>query len=141
MSELEGAGAAACCPPGARVPWVRGGEAAGSGEGCGPADPGGAARVPVSAGLAAVYARVSSADQRSDLDRQVARVTAWAAGEGLAAGRVVTAAGSRARIDRASRVHSRTEPGSASRRKSAARLARIHARVRSVRRRAAQRHY
>lgn len=26
----------------------------------------------------AVYARVSSADQKADLDRQVARVTAWA---------------------------------------------------------------
>ena len=46
------------------------------------------------AGTVAVYARVSSAGQRADLDRQVARVTAWAAGEGLAAGRVVTEAGS-----------------------------------------------
>ncbi len=42
----------------------------------------------------AVYARVSSADQRADLDRQVARVTAWATGEGLAVGRVVTEVGS-----------------------------------------------
>ncbi len=50
--------------------------------------------VPSSAGLVAVYARVSSADQRPDLDRQVARVTAWAAGEGLAVGRVVTEVGS-----------------------------------------------
>jgi predicted site-specific integrase-resolvase len=51
---------------------------------------------PVSAGpgIATVYARVSSADQRADLDRQVARVTAWAAGEGLAVGRVVTEVGS-----------------------------------------------
>ncbi len=39
-------------------------------------------------------ARVSSADQRSDLDRQVARVTAWAAAEGLPVGRVVTEVGS-----------------------------------------------
>ncbi len=31
-------------------------------------------------GRVAVYARVSSADQRADLDRQVARVTAWARG-------------------------------------------------------------
>lgn len=46
------------------------------------------------AGTVAVYARVSSADQRADLDRQVARVTAWAAGEGLAVGRVVTEIGS-----------------------------------------------
>lgn len=29
----------------------------------------------------AVYARVSSADQKSDLDRQVARVTSWATAE------------------------------------------------------------
>jgi predicted site-specific integrase-resolvase len=28
-------------------------------------------------GRTAVYARVSSADQKADLDRQVARVTAW----------------------------------------------------------------
>jgi predicted site-specific integrase-resolvase len=33
---------------------------------------------PLSAGVVAVYARVSSADQRGDLDRQVARVTEWA---------------------------------------------------------------
>lgn len=49
---------------------------------------------PRAAGTVAVYARVSSADQRADLDRQVARVTAWAAGEGLAVGRVVTEVGS-----------------------------------------------
>ncbi|MCW2932835.1 MAG: Resolvase-like [Actinomycetia bacterium] len=42
------------------------------------------------AGVTAVYARVSSTDQKADLDRQVARVTAWAAAEGLAVGRVVT---------------------------------------------------
>jgi predicted site-specific integrase-resolvase len=53
-------------------------------------DPG----APQPAGITAVYARVSSADQKPDLDRQVARVTAWAAGEGLAVGRVVTEAGS-----------------------------------------------
>src|SRR5438034_8326571 len=41
-----------------------------------------------------VYARVSSADQRVDLDRQVARVTAWATGQGLTVGRVVTEVGS-----------------------------------------------
>ncbi|HEY1669862.1 MAG TPA: IS607 family transposase [Trebonia sp.] len=49
---------------------------------------------PAPAGVTAVYARVSSADQKADLDRQVARVTAWAAGEGLAVGRVVTEVGS-----------------------------------------------
>ncbi|PWR16121.1 IS607 family transposase [Micromonospora sicca] len=37
-----------------------------------------------------VYARVSSADRRVDLDRQVARVTGWATGQGLAVARVVT---------------------------------------------------
>jgi len=37
---------------------------------------------------------VSSADQRPDLDRQVARVATWAAQEGLAVGRIVTEIGS-----------------------------------------------
>ena len=45
-------------------------------------------------GIVAVYARVSSAGQKADLDRQVARVTAWAASEGFAVGRVVTEVGS-----------------------------------------------
>jgi predicted site-specific integrase-resolvase len=45
-------------------------------------------------GVTAVYARVSSADQKADLDRQVARVTAWAASNGLPVGRVVTEVGS-----------------------------------------------
>jgi len=45
-------------------------------------------------GSTVVYARVSSADQRPDLDRQVARVTAWATGQHLPVGRVVTEAGS-----------------------------------------------
>ena len=45
-------------------------------------------------GGVAAYARVSAADQRADLDRQVARVTAWATGEGLSVGRVVTEVGS-----------------------------------------------
>jgi predicted site-specific integrase-resolvase len=49
---------------------------------------------PVNAGITAVYARVSSAGQKPDLDRQVARVTAWATAEGLTVGRVVTEAGS-----------------------------------------------
>src|ERR1700752_31202 len=44
--------------------------------------------------VVAVYARVSSADQKPDLDRQVARVTAWATGQGLTVGRVVTEVGS-----------------------------------------------
>lgn len=44
--------------------------------------------------MVTVYARVSSADQRPDLDRQVARVTAWATEKGLAVDRVVTEVGS-----------------------------------------------
>ncbi len=47
-----------------------------------------------SAGNAVVYARVSSAGQEADLDRQVARVTAWATGRGIAIGGVVTETGS-----------------------------------------------
>jgi predicted site-specific integrase-resolvase len=41
-----------------------------------------------------VYARVSSADQKADLDRQVARVTTWATGQHLTVSRVVTEVGS-----------------------------------------------
>lgn len=36
-----------------------------------------------------MYARVSSADQRADLDRQVARVTAWATAEQTPVNKVV----------------------------------------------------
>ena len=43
---------------------------------------------------AVVYARVSAHDQRTDLDRQVARLTAWAAGQGLGVVEVVTEVGS-----------------------------------------------
>jgi predicted site-specific integrase-resolvase len=46
------------------------------------------------AGRTAVYARVWSADQKADLHRQVARVTAWAAGEQLPVDKVVTEVGS-----------------------------------------------
>ena len=45
-------------------------------------------------GSSVVYARVSSADQRPDLDRQVSRVTQWATGQHLAVDRVVTEVGS-----------------------------------------------
>jgi predicted site-specific integrase-resolvase len=45
-------------------------------------------------GTTVVYARVSSADQRRDLDRQVARITTWATSNGLAVDRVVTEVGS-----------------------------------------------
>jgi predicted site-specific integrase-resolvase len=45
-------------------------------------------------GSTVVYARVSSADQRPDLDRQVARVAGWATGQHLPVDRVVTEVGS-----------------------------------------------
>ena len=45
-------------------------------------------------GLTVVYAQVSSAEQRRDLDRQVARVTEWATGQRLSVDRVVTEVGS-----------------------------------------------
>lgn len=46
------------------------------------------------AGRTAVYARVSSADQKADLHRQVARVTAWASDEQIPVDKVVTGVGS-----------------------------------------------
>jgi putative resolvase len=49
---------------------------------------------PEAAGRTVVYARVSSHDQRGDLDRQVARMAAWASSQGLAVGEVVTEVGS-----------------------------------------------
>jgi len=52
------------------------------------------------AGSAVVYARVSSADQKPDLDRQVARVTAWATGQGVTVSQVVTETGSALNGDR-----------------------------------------
>ena len=42
----------------------------------------------------AVYGRVSSADQKADLDRQVARVTAWATAQQIPVDKVVTEVGS-----------------------------------------------
>jgi putative resolvase len=47
-----------------------------------------------STGRTVVYARVSSHDQRSDLDRQVARLTEWVTGSGMAVDSVVTEVGS-----------------------------------------------
>ncbi|MEX5711157.1 IS607 family transposase [Parafrankia sp. FMc6] len=49
---------------------------------------------PAPVDLAVVYARVSSVDQKSDLDRQIARVTMWAGERGIPVGRVVTEVGS-----------------------------------------------
>lgn len=49
---------------------------------------------PARAGSTVVYARVPSAGQKPDLDRQVARVTAWATAQGLSVDRVVTEVGS-----------------------------------------------
>ena len=48
----------------------------------------------LAAGRTVVYARVSAHDQRSDLERQVARVTEWATANGLAVNEVVTEVGS-----------------------------------------------
>jgi len=48
----------------------------------------------VSPGTTVIYARVSSADQKSDLDRQVARVVAWATEHGHSVDQVVTEVGS-----------------------------------------------
>jgi predicted site-specific integrase-resolvase len=45
-------------------------------------------------GQRVVYARVLSADQRLDLDRQVARVTAWVRAQQLLVDKVVTEVGS-----------------------------------------------
>ncbi len=45
-------------------------------------------------GRVVVYARVSSHDQRQDLDRQVARLTGWAASNGYVVAEVVTEVGS-----------------------------------------------
>ena len=42
----------------------------------------------------AVYARVSSADQKSDLDRRVARVTGWATDQQIPVDKVVVEVGS-----------------------------------------------
>jgi putative resolvase len=52
------------------------------------------AATPDSAGGVVVYARVSSHDQRSDLDRQVARLTEWATVVGMQVGQVVCEVGS-----------------------------------------------
>lgn len=40
------------------------------------------------------YARVSSHDQKGDLDRQIARIAEWAAGQGLVVHRHVREIGS-----------------------------------------------
>ena len=45
-------------------------------------------------GQVVVYARVSWADRRAGLDRQVARVTAWTTGRDMLVSRVVTEVGS-----------------------------------------------
>ncbi len=45
-------------------------------------------------GKTVVYARVTSYDQRADLDRQVARLTDWATSNGHTVGEVVTEVGS-----------------------------------------------
>lgn len=52
------------------------------------------ARETEGAGRTVVYARVSSPDQRADLDRQVARLADWATSNGRVVGEVVTEVGS-----------------------------------------------
>ncbi len=55
-------------------------------------------QVPSSGGVpdqrAVLYARVSAHDQRADLDRQVARLSSWAAGQGVGVAEVVCEVGS-----------------------------------------------
>lgn len=52
------------------------------------------ARAEKSGGETVVYARVSSSDQKDDLDRQVGRVTEWATSQGIPVDRVVCEVGS-----------------------------------------------
>ena len=52
------------------------------------------AAVSLSAGGVVVYARVCIHDQRGDLDRQVARLSAWATGQGRSVAQVVAEVGS-----------------------------------------------
>jgi putative resolvase len=52
------------------------------------------AAAPAASATVVVYARVSSHDQRSDLDRQVARLTSWVTSKGHGVGQVVTEVGS-----------------------------------------------
>lgn len=56
--------------------------------------PDGGGSVTSAAGRTVLYARVSSHDERSDLERQVARMTLWATGQGLSVDEVVTEVGS-----------------------------------------------
>jgi putative resolvase len=44
-------------------------------------------------GRAVLYARISSHDQRAELDRQVARLTAWAVRQGMVVAEVITEVG------------------------------------------------
>ncbi len=55
---------------------------------------------PAAGDLAVVYARVSSADRKADLDRQIARVATWAGERNIPVGRVVTEVGSALNGDR-----------------------------------------
>jgi Resolvase, N terminal domain len=88
-------GAVAGCASADRVPLVSGGVAAGAG-GAGESthcagEPG---RRRGGGGGVGLYARVSSHDQRGDLDRQVARLLAWAARSGSTVVRVEAEVGS-----------------------------------------------
>ena len=61
-------------------------------------------------GRVVVYARVSSHDQRQDLDRQVARLTDWATANGHLVGEVVTEVGSGLNGKRAKLRHILSDP-------------------------------
>ncbi|MFG2044235.1 IS607 family transposase [Dactylosporangium sp. NPDC048998] len=62
-------------------------------------------------GRVVVYARVSSAGRRADLDRQVARVTAWATGQDMLVSRVVAEVGSALNGRREQFLASLRDPG------------------------------
>ena len=62
------------------------------------------------AGMTAVYARVSSGDQRADRDRRVARVSVWATSNGHSIDRVVTEIGSGLNAKRRTSLALLTDP-------------------------------
>jgi putative resolvase len=66
---------------------------------------------PQAQGRVVAYCRVSSADQKSDLDRQVGRVVQGAAALGLAVAEVVTEAGSGVERPSAQAAPSAVRPG------------------------------
>jgi putative resolvase len=87
VHEAERVGTRQPRPPQDGLPLVAAGDAAGARPaGVGPHDPGRAA--PPAGGGVGLYARVSWHGQRADLDRQVARLSQWAATAGVTVVRV-----------------------------------------------------